>query len=133
MTYLLDTNTCIRYLNGLSPSVRVKLQALAPSGVTVCAIVKAELFTGSEKSQRPGENLEKQRSFLQPYVSLPFDDKAAEVYGRIRAVLERKGITLGANDLMIAAIALANDLTLVTHNTDEFNRVEGLKLEDWEA
>jgi tRNA(fMet)-specific endonuclease VapC len=65
--------------------------------------------------------------------SLPFDDRAAEVYGRIRAHLTATGMAIGPNDLMIAAIALANGLTLVTHNTAEFSRVPGLTIEDWQA
>jgi tRNA(fMet)-specific endonuclease VapC len=64
--------------------------------------------------------------------NLPFDDFAAEIYGRIRAELEAAGMLIGPYDMMIAAIALANDLTLVTHNTREFGRVAGLKIEDWE-
>jgi tRNA(fMet)-specific endonuclease VapC len=66
------------------------------------------------------------------YVSLPFDDPAAEEYGRIRSHLANQGIAIGPNDLIIAAIALANKLTLVTHNTSEFSRVPGLALEDWQ-
>lgn len=74
-----------------------------------------------------------QNQFLRPYNTLAFDDKAGEVYGRIRSVLERKGTPIGSNDLLIAAIALSNHLILVTHNTREFSRVEGLMLEDWEV
>ena len=66
-------------------------------------------------------------------ISLPFDDSAAEIYERIRAELEAVGMLIGPYDMMIAAIALANDLTLVTHNTREFGRVAGLKIEDWEV
>ncbi|KYG01863.1 hypothetical protein BE21_55765 [Sorangium cellulosum] len=65
--------------------------------------------------------------------SLSFDDVAAERYAVIRAELEGRGQSIGANDLLIAAIALAHDLTLVTHNISEFSRVTGLRLEDWEA
>lgn len=66
-------------------------------------------------------------------VSLPFDDRAAEEYGVVRSHLTGLGTLIGANDLMIAAIALANGLTLVTHNTTEFSRVPGLFLEDWQV
>lgn len=66
------------------------------------------------------------------FVSFPFDDEAAEVYGRIRADLEKLGTPIGPNDLLIAAIGLANDATVVTHNTREFSRIADLKLEDWE-
>jgi tRNA(fMet)-specific endonuclease VapC len=71
--------------------------------------------------------------FLNQFVSLPFDDIAAEIYGRERARLTLVGTPIGANDLLIACIALANGLTLVTHNTREFSRINGLRLEDWET
>ncbi len=73
-----------------------------------------------------------QQEFLSRFTSLPFDDRAAMTYAEIRAELEGKGIPIGANDLMIAAIALANETILVSHNTREFGRVAGLTLEDWE-
>jgi tRNA(fMet)-specific endonuclease VapC len=69
--------------------------------------------------------------FLSPYASLPFDSAAARHYAAIRHDLERRACIIGNNDLMIAAIALANDLTVITHNVDEFSRVTGLKVEDW--
>jgi tRNA(fMet)-specific endonuclease VapC len=87
------------------------------------------LFYGARKSQRPQRSLEKQHQFVNHFVSLPFDDEAAEVYGQIRAELERAGTPIGPNDLMIAAIAIANDVMLVTHNAREFRRVKGLRLE----
>ena len=132
MSYLLDTNTCIRYLNGRSPQVVARLRATAPSEIVLCAIVKAELFAGAAKSNYPAKTLAAQLLFLNPFVSLPFDDTAAIMYGPIRAALEQAGTPIGPNDLLIAAIALANNLTLVTHNTREFSRVPGLALEDWE-
>jgi tRNA(fMet)-specific endonuclease VapC len=132
MTYLLDTNTCIRYLNGRAPSVLRRLQDLPPTEVRVCAIVKAEMYFGAMKSVGPLHTLSQQRAFLDAFESLPFDDAAAEAYGRLRAESARRGTPIGPNDLMIAAIALAHDLTLVTHNTAEFSRVPGLRLEDWE-
>jgi tRNA(fMet)-specific endonuclease VapC len=71
--------------------------------------------------------------FVSPFTSLPFDDFCAHAYGQIRAQLEQAGTPIGSNDLMIAAIAVAHGLTLVTHNTREFKRILGLVLEDWEA
>ena len=82
---------------------------------------------------RVEEALAVQRAFFARYVSLPFDDAAAEKYGSVRADLEVRGQLIGANDLLIAAVALAHDVTLVTHNTSEFSRIRDLKLEDWEA
>ena len=71
------------------------------------------------------------QTFAAPLISVPFDDLAADVYGRIRADLERRGQAIGPNDTMIAAIALANGLTVVSHNRAEFSRVSGLLIEDW--
>lgn len=133
MTYLLDTNVCIRYLNGRSPGVLSRLQALQPTDVVVCAVVKAELFYGAQRSQNPERSLAVQRQFLQPYRSLPFDDAAAELAGLLRAQFANQGRPIGPYDLQIAAIALANNCTLVTHNIREFSRVPNLLIEDWES
>jgi tRNA(fMet)-specific endonuclease VapC len=133
MSYLLDTNTCIRYLNGSSINVLRKMQTVSNTDIFVCSVVKAELFYGAMKSNKSTQTLAKQQAFLSQFVSLPFDDKAANKYGRIRAELARLGTPIGPNDLMIAAIALANNLTLITHNLREFSRITGLNLEDWET
>jgi tRNA(fMet)-specific endonuclease VapC len=84
------------------------------------------------KSNNPTQTLAKQQLFLQPFQSIPFDDQAAEIYGQVKARLDRAGTPIGASDLLIASSALAHSLILVTHNTCEFSRVEGLALEDWE-
>jgi tRNA(fMet)-specific endonuclease VapC len=100
--------------------------------VRLCSIVLAELIFGARNSSRVEQNLRTIERFRAPFISLPFDDAAAEHYGAIRADLTRGGALIGPNDLMIAAIARANDLTLVTHNLSEFGRVTGLRIEDWE-
>jgi len=133
MLYLLDTNVCIRLLNGTSTAVQQRLAATNRSDVVVCSVVKAELFYGAMRSRNPDQTLTRYREFLEPFASLPFDDEAAITYGQIRADLARKGTPIGPNDLQIAAIALIHNLTLITHNTAEFNRVDGLPLEDWEV
>ena len=133
MKYLLDTNTCIRYLNGRSPSIKTHLAAVKAEDIALCSVVKAELFYGALKSSRPAENLQHQERFVSRFVSLPFDDLAAEMYGRIRSDLEKIGQPIGPNDLLIAAITLTHNLTLVTHNTREFSRVNKLQIADWEA
>lgn len=132
MRYLLDTNTCIRYLNGRSKQLRERFQEIPADEIAVCSIVKAELFYGAAKSQHPERSLERQRAFLDLFVSLPFDDRAAATYASIRAKLEKSGTPIGPNDLLIAAIAVTNGLHVVTHNLAEFSRVEGLQVEDWE-
>jgi tRNA(fMet)-specific endonuclease VapC len=132
MTYLLDANTCIKLLNGSSDPVRQRFEASPPSALVLCSVVKAELLYGAMKSARPQANLEKLHSFFDRFVSYPFDDAAAEVYGRIRAQLANRGTLIGPNDLMIASIALSRQQILVTHNLGEFRRVDGLEVDDWE-
>jgi tRNA(fMet)-specific endonuclease VapC len=133
VNYLLDTNVCIVYMNGRSASVRDHLSRLNPDEVGVCSIVVRELYYGAMKSRDPAETLAKQRQFLAPYVSFPFDDAAAECYAELRAKLERSGSQIGGNDMLIAAIAISQKITLVTHNCREFSRVTGLVMEDWET
>jgi tRNA(fMet)-specific endonuclease VapC len=133
MRYLLDTNVCVMYLNGRSASVRDRLHSISLEEMAVCSIVKAELFYGAMRSNNPTRTLERQQDFLASFASLPFDDEAAIVCGQIRARLASAGTPIGVCDLLIAAIALANNLTLVTHNTREFGRVDGLQVEDWEV
>jgi len=132
MTYLLDTNTCVKFLNGRSEPIRRRIESTHPSGLALCSVVKAELLYGAMKGSRLADNLAKLQRFFGRFVSLPFDDSAAAAYGRIRAVLERSGLPIGPNDLLIASIAISHARTLVTHNLGEFGRVEGLNLEDWE-
>lgn len=134
MIYLLDSDTCIRYINGRSLSIRRRLTVVPRQEVALCDVVKLELYYGAYKSSRSEQNLTKLATFFSEFViSLPFDGRAAERGGQIRSQLASLGTPIGPYDLQIAAIALANNLTLVTHNTREFSRVEGLRLEDWEA
>jgi tRNA(fMet)-specific endonuclease VapC len=132
MSYLLDTNTCIQYLNGRSPKVKQRLERTPAQEIVICSVVKSELFYGAMKSVNPARSLAKQKKFLNRFGSLPFDDQSAEIYGQIRAQLESQGTPIGPADLLIAAIAITNQTTLVTHNTREFSRVAGLQIEDWE-
>ena len=133
MKVLLDSNTCIRFLNQRSQALIDRLTETPDEDIVVCSVVKAEMFYGSERSARRERNLAVQRAFFARYTSLPFDDLAAEKHALIRADLAERGQIIGAHDLLIAAIALAHDLTLVTHNLSEFSRVNGLRLEDWEG
>ena len=132
MKYLLDTNVCIVYLNQPNSLVRKYLETFLPSDISVCSVVKAELFYGAMRSKNPERTYRLQEAFLNRFVSLPFDDDAAKIFGDVRARLSNLGTPIGPYDVQIASIALANDLILVTHNTREFSRVEGLQLEDWE-
>ena len=133
MRYLLDTNACISYMNGRAPGLREIFHRKAFSDIVVSSITKAEMYFGSRKSQTPERSRAEQEEFFQSIDSLPFDDDAAEEYGIIRAYLERRGTPIGPHDMLIAAIARANGLVVVTHNAKEFSRIPGLNIEDWEA
>jgi len=132
LKYLLDTNVCIKYLNGSSESVKRHIKKLHPSEIVICSVVKSELFAGAYKSKNKEKILDKLKIFFSPLKSLPFNDEVAEAYGKIRAELEKKGTPIGPYDLQIASIEILNNLILVTYNTREFKRVEGLDIEDWE-
>jgi tRNA(fMet)-specific endonuclease VapC len=133
MIYLLDTNTCIEHLNNRPSVVTQKLRNVPRAQVVLCSIVKAELWHGAYKSARRDSNLKLLERFFAEFSSLVFDDRAAEIYGRLRSHLEQSGTPIGPNDLLIASIALGNDATLVTRNVREFNRIEGLLIENWES
>jgi tRNA(fMet)-specific endonuclease VapC len=134
MTHLLDTNTCIDHLRYPNTSLVTPRLAAAPVGsVVLCSIVLAELLFGARRSAQVQQNLAQVQAFGKPFVALAFEELAADEYSKIRSDLADLGTPIGPNDLMIAAIALAHNLTLVTHNTAEFSRVPGLRLEDWQV
>ena len=133
MTFTPDTNTCIRYFTNRNAGVVRRMAATDPREIRVCDIVKAELYFGAYNSQRREANVALYERFFALFESLPFDAAAAKEYGRIRLELNRAGTPIRPMDLLIAAIALTNDVVLVTHNTREFSRISGLRLEDWES
>lgn len=133
MTYLLDTNACIRYISGRSLRLRERIRDTPDTEMVVSSITKGEMFYGSVKSQTPKISRAIQDDFLRLFESMPFDDAAAEEYADIRVFLEMRGTPIGPHDMLIAAIARAKGLIVVTHNTKEFNRVPGLTIEDWEV
>lgn len=128
--FLLDTNIWIALAKG-DADVIGRLRLTTPAEIACCSIVRAELVFGARKSQRVAENLRGIHALLSLYRSFDFDNLAADHYGPIRLDLERAGTPIGGNDLMIAAIARAQDLVLVTRNGREFERVPGLRLEHW--
>lgn len=132
--YALDTNACIALINGTSVTVRSRLKrALAEGGVVcVSTMVLHELWYGVAKSTRRDYNTERVQMFLAgPLAVLEFDDADARAAGEVRAELERQAVPIGAYDALIAGQAVRRGLTLVTANTREFARVEGLMWEDW--
>jgi tRNA(fMet)-specific endonuclease VapC len=132
MTYLLDTNVWVVFLRNPHSRVVSRLRATQPADVRVCSVVVAELYYGCLRSANPAANRGKVEALVRPFLSLPFDDAAAGHYANVRRHLESLGAPIGPYDLQVAAIALAHGCTLVTHNTQEFGRIPGLLLEDWE-
>lgn len=130
MIYLLDTNAAIALLKA-HPQILSHVRRVGQPALRVCAPVEAELWFGVAKSARQEQNRARLLTLLEWLPSLPFAGQATRHFGDIRAHLSSQGTPIGPYDLQIAAIALAQDLTVVTHNTREFARVPGLKLEDW--
>ena len=129
--YLLDTNHCIFLINHKYPQVGRRLARQKVGAVAVSTITTAELWHGVENSARKEQNQAALGKFLLPLEVLPFDEKAAQASGNIRCHLERMGKVIGAMDLLIAAHAVSSGAVLVSQNLREFQRVPGLKLEDW--
>ena len=129
--YLLDTNFIIFALKNPGGKAATRLCQESPDDVFICSVVEAELYHGAEKYAVPERRRVALEGILNPYRSLPFDSSCVPEYARIRHELECAGMIIGGNDLMIAAIALTHDLTLVTSNSGEFARVSGLRVEDW--
>src|SRR5690349_2855627 len=135
MIYLLDSNAWIAYLRQKDPALIQKVRQTNPNDIRLCSIVLGELYYGAFHGAPAWQahNLGLVGQLRQQFLSIPFDDPSAEEYGRIRADLAVKGALIGPNDLMIAAIALAHGLTVVTHNTAEFSGVAGLAVGDWQT
>ena len=131
MRYLLDTNAVIGLLNDITSKLAQRARRENPSDIAISAIVAHELFYGAFKSQRVTQNVALVDA-LQLAV-IEFDKEDARVAGEVRAFLATKGTPIGPYDVLIAGQAMARNLTLVTHNTGEFGRMPGLRLEDWEA
>ena len=129
MTWLLDTNVLIHAVRGKPAGVRARLQALSPDDVAISTVTVAELWYGAARSADPERKRAAWTAALAPFAVLPFDRPAAERHGLLRHELRNNPI--GERDLFIAAIALANNLTVVTHDVREYGRVPGLRVEDW--
>jgi tRNA(fMet)-specific endonuclease VapC len=127
---LLDTNTCIYIINNRPPNVLERFRKYKAGEVGICSIAASELAYGVAKSGSV-KNRKALDMFLAPLKVLPFDSQCLWFYADLRASLEKKGLTIGAMDTLIAAHALSIDGTLVTNNLKEFARVPKLKLENW--
>lgn len=130
MNYLLDTDTCIYWLNGRS-SVREKFLAVGWSEVGICAITAAELYYGAYNSNRVSENLANAETFIHNLPVIPLSDNALKKFGELKAELRRLGQPITEFDLLIASVALTENYILVTNNTRHYSRITGLQLENW--
>lgn len=131
MKYMLDTSICIYAIKHKPEAVIQRFLQHDPEEMCVSAVTYAELMHGVEKSMAAWKNRIALSLFLSPITVLEFHAPAAEEYGKIRAELERKGTPVGLMDLLIAGHARSEGLILVTDNKREFERVEGLTVEDW--
>lgn len=130
MQYLLDTNVLIAAMKG-QMAVRRRLESLPLTALRLSAVVFGELCCGAEKSRYGESNRARLETLRQQLPWLGVDEETGRHYGRIRALLEGAGTPIGANDLWIAAQALAAGCVLVTDNEREFSQVTGLPLENW--
>jgi len=131
MRFLLDTNICIYVIKQKPSSVKQRLQAIDPSDVGISIVTLTELEYGAAKSQSPERNRQILTTFCAPFEIVGLSQEDARILGNIRADLERRGQPIGSYDLLIAAQALSRSLTLVTNNVREFQRIEGLMIENW--
>ena len=131
MKYLFDTNICIDVIRRRPVSLLQRMLGADLEEIGISTITLAELQFGAAKSALPERNRIALIEFLTPFEILDFDQAAADVYGKIRADLEKRGSVIGPMDMLIAAQARSRDLILVTNNTREFRRIHDLKLENW--
>ncbi len=128
--YLLDTNTLIYFFKGMG-NVSHRLLREPPQGIGIPSIVLFELEVGIAKSSSPKKRTEQLKELASVVSVFPFGTNEARSSALVRARLESEGIPIGPYDILIAGIALAHKATLVTHNTQEFNRIKDLSIEDW--
>jgi tRNA(fMet)-specific endonuclease VapC len=129
--YLLDTNICIYIINKKPEQVVKRIKKQKPTQIKLSSISLGELEYGVSKSKQREKNRNALMDFVSAFDIVDFNDNDAEVYGLIRADLEKKGQTIGPYDMQIAAQAITRDLILVSNNVGEFERIMGLKIENW--
>lgn len=130
LQYMLDTDICIYVIKNYPPELRERFNRLAEQ-LCISSVTFGELHYGAEKSARRLENLQAIEHFAARLEVLPFSPKAAAQYGQIRAELERAGRPAGPHDMMIGGHARSEGLAVVTNNLREFERMEGLRVENW--
>lgn len=131
MRYLLDANVVIALLNDTTSKSAQRARRKRPGDMAIPAVVAHELFSGAFKSRRAAQNVALIDALQ--FVVIEFDKEDARQAGEIRALMASRGTPIGPYDVLIAGQAVARNMILVTHNTDEFGRVPGLRLEDWQT
>lgn len=131
MTYFLDTNIIIYAIKGKYPEIENHFRTIPSYAIKIPSIVMAEIEYGARKSYDYEKTIYLYQRFTSPFGIEPFSKKAQGIYGQVRSELETRGTPIGGNDMLIAATVLADNGILVTNNTKEFSRINGLKIEDW--
>ncbi|HEV3259055.1 MAG TPA: type II toxin-antitoxin system VapC family toxin [Gemmataceae bacterium] len=129
MNFLLDTDTCSAHMR--RPGGLVHRFFQHAGRLAMPTIVLAELYAGAYRHPNPGRLLSLIADLLQEVQVIAFDSACARKFGEVRGTLLQQGISVPTADLMIAAVALVHNLTLVTHNTADYRHVPGLRLDDW--
>ena len=129
MTHLLDTDTCSAHMR--RPAGLAHRFFQYAGGLSIASVTLGELYTGAYKRPQPGRLLSLIADLLQDVSVIDFDSSCAQEFGKIRGGLLQQGVQIATADLMIASIALVHNLTLVTHNTADFQRIPGLRMDDW--
>ncbi len=131
MKFLIDTNICIYIMNNHPREVVQKFRHVGVGNIGISSITVSELQYGVHKSKHIKENTRRLQEFLSPFEILYYGENESKYYGKIRNQLEKQGNIIGPLDLLIAAHALSNKLTLITNNEIEFNRIKSLKVQNW--
>lgn len=130
MKYLLDTNTCIYFLNG-NESLKMKFGEIGVYSLSISNCVLAELYFGAYRSKKVEENVKHIELFKKNLTILSDSEESARLFGKIKAELRSKGTIIEDFDILIASIAISNNHILITNNTEHFERIEGLKIQNW--
>jgi len=129
--YLLDTNICIYLIKKRPPEAFHHFRLHSPEEVAISIITVFELEYGAQKSRYLQQTRNAMNKFLSPLQVMNLDRSSVLESAAIRATLEKRGMPIGPYDLLIAGLAKSREIILVTNNTSEFERIEGLKLENW--
>jgi tRNA(fMet)-specific endonuclease VapC len=131
MSYLLDTDIIIYWLNDAIPNIRNKINSIANDEIYISSITVAELYFGAYYSSQVIKNIELLNEFTSELNILNLDTECGKIFGKIKADLKKEGKIINDSDLFIASIAISNKMRLVTNNDKHFKRIEDLKIENW--